>query len=1097
MAVKRSQRQFGIQPIGVNRVAPFNQDVAREIVGIADDIYTRQYDIAKNDAVKRGEETAAEAPLSSITQLNPDTKTPMAIEFAQGMGRFSRDAFERSVLRRFEGAISDDIAAKKDELMARLGESADAPKLFEKAFSEYLGGLAGNASGYYKQVIVDHGASQLEDGRSRLHVAQIKRMQAQARLERERRLKQEERNAYNAGMSGSTYTFNETVSEFRAAEADAQAIGASEPDTTTKRGKVLRNAFLRGSVSKKMQDPSLAMQAGLISQVLQDGKNPALYNLLNQKGKDFIASIEVAFDVDEQIDYPEIAEVLKSELKNAEDSGTYLSAAMENQRKLNEANIEASKEVDKQYTDAQILDLQKRTDSGEPFTIGYTGDPSSILAEKNRLLALDDNLSVATVSRDALGKLQSATNDNLVRLAGGAIARELDAFVRQGGTKQGLQEFVDALKSPTSPQNKDLIGNLLGQDVYNVLATQITQENSGYLSNVAQDILDGVSSKVDHAANLSKQSMRESKVEVSSLIRSPNSTIAEIDAAIDRFKASHKDVDAFSEAYGDLLAQRDSRANTIRGQEFTTESNKIVSSANESNIAESAKQLEETAKRFGQDPASAEAFAKTMVEQVASNRITSEMSGLGQDDASLRRLSEWTAYLKGTSANISIEDKAVLDEIIRGYPVTVNGKKISPDRDALASSANSTLTALQNVADRNNRAAQRAASINQIKKGNYSIGADSSDGRIAYEKLLAEEKGRANLSGLLTKPELDENDIEILTTVRDNYGILPESFKTSVSLFLSGGMPQEEMAILAPRLIDLVYFQDSNGKFKKKAGVERALSPAVAAKLDAVIAVTQMLPAGLEMQGMTAAIDQINLADRDTKTVATQINVASGKENAQALVASLDRVNPTQVPHLVELARTMVAIPQLSAELKTNMQRAVDSNYVQNNNMYSGWSGGSFSAYSPDRFVKNGTEIVEKYIPSLIADEGLENVYFEAGSNVSIERYFRDQSYLGEMVSDTASTVTGKTTISEQVRRARGGQLRVIYGETFRSTPSRPEYQLMAINENGLVDPLGVTFTLQEAILAAGQEIPDLTSTFFTPPETDPSEFGAFGQVGR
>ena len=65
--------------------------------------------------------------------------------------------------------------------MQRVSEQRNAPKLFEQLFTEYLDATGSNASGYYKQIITDQGASALEDGRSRLKVAQIARIQAEAK----------------------------------------------------------------------------------------------------------------------------------------------------------------------------------------------------------------------------------------------------------------------------------------------------------------------------------------------------------------------------------------------------------------------------------------------------------------------------------------------------------------------------------------------------------------------------------------------------------------------------------------------------------------------------------------------------------------------------------------------------------------------------------------------------------------------------------------------------------------------------------------------------------------------------------------------------
>ena len=1097
MAVKRSQRQFGIQPIGVNRVAPYNQGIAQEVVGLADQIYSRQYEIAKGDAIERGEIAAAEAPLSSITQLDPDTKVPMAMQLAQDMGRFSRDAFERAALRRFEGAIVDNISAKKSELMARLGESPNAPKLFEKAFSEYLSGLSGDASGYYKQVIVDHGAEHLSDGRTRLHVAQIKRMQAEAKAEAARRHDAAKRSAYDAGLSGSPFALGQTTQEFRAVEADAQAIGASAPDVTTKRGKEIRESYLRGAVSGKMQDPALSSQAGLIYQVLNDGKNPALYSLLNAKGKEFIASLEVAFDVDERIDYTEIAETLKPEFAAAEKSATYISSSIEAQQKRDEAALKASEEANKADADARIVEQTKLNNEGSSFSAGFTGDPLSIMQEKKRLLALDDGLDPNFVSADKLLKIEKETNEGLIQLAKGAISREINKSIQNGATKQELEVYRDILKNPETAASKAALRSLLGQSVYDVVSTQLVSVNGDALSGAVSDILAGVETGINHEANTLKQGMRAAKVDLASLIRSPNASIEEIDNAIAGFKKSFRSVDSMPESLGDLKAQRDQLVKSRRNEEFVTQANTIVTSVNSENLNESVSRLTRLASEMDQDPATVESFALQALNKSVSEDVAREMNSFKQDDLSLKQLSNWSAYLSGTDVSISLppEQKEFLNDLTQ-RSVIVNGKEVSVDRAALASSVSSVYTKLNNSRALTEQYNKKQSDFGLIDKGSYTVGASKTDGRIAYENILKDKHGVPQISDLMYKPELSDKDVEVLSDIMNNRGILPESIVSATSAFMSGGLPESQMMSFAQRANGLLFFQDSNGNIKLTAGAKLSLG-SDASKFTMIVQAVQKLPAGMEAQVMQAAIDQIRLVSTDKELVNKQVYVGTNKkyEDPSSLAADLEGIRPEQINEFANLAVVMAGIPTLNAKLQQNLQNVLDSEYVQNNNMYSGWGRGSSSSFSPDRYVEGGIDIVEAYIPQLIQSNGLENVYFEPASKVAIEDFYRGASYIGELAEDTARTVSGKMTISDQIARARGGEGRILYGETFDSTPSSPKYQLLVANELGLIEATGVTFTLRDALKAKGIEMPDLTKKFVLPTNTDPSEFGAFGSV--
>lgn len=1104
MAVKRSQRQFGIQPIGVNRVAPYNQGIAQEVVSLADQIYSRQYEIAKGDAIERGEVAAAEAPLSSITQLNPDTKVPMAMQLAQDMGRFSRDAFERAALRRFEGAIVDNISAKKSELMARLGESSNAPKLFEKAFSEYLSGLSGDASGYYKQVIVDHGAEHLSDGRTRLHVAQIKRMQAEAKAEAARRHEAAKRNARESGLSGSHFAFEQTVQEARSVEEDASAIGATAPDISTKRGREIRDAYIGGVVSRKLQDPAITPYASDIYQVLASGKNPTLYSLLNAKSKEMIASIEVAFDVDEIVDYEEIAETLKSDFDVAAKTATYISAYAEAQKKrdeaaqkADEAALKALEEANKATADVRIVEQTKLNNEGSSFSTGFTGDPLSIMQEKERLLALDDGLDPNFVSADQFLKIEKETNEGLIQLAKGAISREINRAIGRGATKQELEVYRDILRNPETAASKAALRSLLGQSVYDVVSTQLVSVNGDALSGAVSDILAGVETGINHEANTLKQGMRAAKVDLASLIRSPNASIEEIDNAIAGFEKSFRSVDSMPESLGDLKAQRDQLVKSRRNEEFVTQANTIVSSVNSENLNESVSRLTRLASEMDQDPATVESFALQALNKSVSEDVAREMRSFKQDDLSLKQLSNWSAYLSGTDVNISLppEQKEFLNELTE-RSVIVNGKEVSVDRTALASSVSSVYTKLSNSRALTEQYNKKQSDFRLIDKGSYTVGASKTDGRVAYENLLKDKHGVPQISDLMYKPELSDKDVEVLSDIMNNRGILPESIVNATSAFMTGSLPESQMMSFAQRANGLLFFQDSNGNIKLTAGAKLSLG-SDASKFTMIVQAVQKLPAGMEAQVMQAAIDQIRLVSTDKELVNKQIYVGTNKryEDPASLAADLDGIRPEQINEFANLAVVMAGIPTLNAKLQQNLQNVLDTEYVQNNNMYSGWGRGSSSSFSPDRYVEGGIDIVEAYIPQLIESNGLKNVYFEPASRVAIEDFYRGASYIGELVEDTGRTASGKMTISDQITRARGGEGRILYGETFDSTPSSPKYQLLVANELGLIEATGVTFTLRDALKAKGVEMPDLTKKFFIQPNTDPSNFGMFGSV--
>ena len=211
--VVRQRRETRIGPVGVVRTNSGTDTLGGAIKDAADQLSNRYYKIAAAKAKKTGQLQAAEVNLERITTLDENTLMPQALKVADQMGNIQREAFENAILLRFEGALADDISAKKAELMARVAPNRNAPQQFEQLFSEYLTATGANASGYYKQVITDLGASALDDGRSKLKVAQIQRIQAEAAEAKRRQDEEYVKSAYAQGLAGVAFqhTRNKTI----------------------------------------------------------------------------------------------------------------------------------------------------------------------------------------------------------------------------------------------------------------------------------------------------------------------------------------------------------------------------------------------------------------------------------------------------------------------------------------------------------------------------------------------------------------------------------------------------------------------------------------------------------------------------------------------------------------------------------------------------------------------------------------------------------------------------------------------------------------------------------------------------------------------
>ncbi len=1039
MAVKRSQRQFGIQPIGVNRVAPYNQDIANQVVGIADDIYARQYEIAKGEAEKRGAETAAEASLQSVTTLNATTLEPQAMELTKSMGRFSAESFERVLLRRFENSVSDDIEAKKMELMAKIGDSPDGPKLFEKTFTEYLNGLGANASGFYKQVIVDNGAQQLTDGRTRLHVAQIARMRAAAKAAQADRDNKLVEQAYNQGFEGSgdIHSFYEKRAARAVEDKDLVGSGISEQGELTKLQKRQQAAWIRGVAARGMQDPKVAKSSGLISAYFKTGGNKELFSLMPPAAQDFVLDMKASYGIDEPIEYAQVEEILNGEIASASKAGAIFAEVEKAQAEASEAKLKAEVDATKESATSveEQLILQNEDQYGE--AIGAYASITQISQTLDALNSVDYDPNV--VGRDLNKSVITQVSKQKSDIAKGLLKRTLS-----GLSKEQQKLLADAIDGGIESVIVDMMPKLQA----NIFLREY-KRNPAEMSKVARSWANGNQQIYDEQKAAQELALDRQVRYLSDLLQSPDVSREEKEAAFSAYQqnwssnpyvqksyiSASKDLDGYMRKDSESRAKSRWDRGSVRIENYEVDSG---------NLQGHLTTLESLAKDTNADQGEAIKSAQRIANQGGIAEVTRIASTFGESLEAAAQLFEMARYAKTglEGSSLSPEGKQIID-FATSMEADFLGVKLSPERQAISDALGA-------------QANQMQESINKTKQlqSDRQFRSTAISGGVI---LNANEEGvRAKLSGVFraqadgdvdtglyerNPSSWSQPEVKFATLDKSQKSAVTVEYANSAERALMGTLSSEGYANFMINTREMMFSQDPSGRAVVNAGVVAALGSEKAAKLEALFIAYQAAPIGNEGAYMIEAASQI------AKPMSNSLfNELTGYKTPEAMVIAAG-VPSTLSEQMVPLARAFASTH--GSEAFSMLEQSIEKRFTSNPNAYSPITGGSFVPYDISMFTDDvaGFEKGVARIVDRINGRDDSSLFFTPNTGVfgvsSIEELRGEASniavvYAGEG-RERESLMTGD---------------RVLYGPTLDSSPTNPMFQLFKMNEFGQVEPI-------------------------------------------
>ena len=175
MAVIRQKTQMFNQPIGVVRASTGGEQIGQAISRFAGDIQKRTFEVAAEDAQQRGIDTAKAIEEKNLSTFNPETGKPEAFTAPKGMGRIASQAYQRVVDARFEESMQSELRNKAQEIALKFPYDADG---YENVMSKYIESMHLNATGKYKEFVIESGSDFLAQTKTNIQAKAIAKVRA-------------------------------------------------------------------------------------------------------------------------------------------------------------------------------------------------------------------------------------------------------------------------------------------------------------------------------------------------------------------------------------------------------------------------------------------------------------------------------------------------------------------------------------------------------------------------------------------------------------------------------------------------------------------------------------------------------------------------------------------------------------------------------------------------------------------------------------------------------------------------------------------------------------------------------------------------------
>lgn len=283
MPVVREQRRFQIGNIGVARASEGGRIVGQQISSSANQIAEMLFEAGARQAQQIGEERAQAASPESILTIDPATGAPQAFQADASFGSIATDAYQNIIRRRYTQSLEEEIQNRSRELAVEFENHPNAVGMYEEAMSDYIAQMSNVAQGEWAGYIQNFGTHYLNQTRTNLGIAQIRRERAAAAAA--------QRAAFEAGLNsiesavaqgGPTVlqgptVVNATIAEVGNISTEGNAAGLPNFSdlAVTRQGREVAAATARGLVRYAAANAASSDEARMIQHAIGT-QNPNL-----------------------------------------------------------------------------------------------------------------------------------------------------------------------------------------------------------------------------------------------------------------------------------------------------------------------------------------------------------------------------------------------------------------------------------------------------------------------------------------------------------------------------------------------------------------------------------------------------------------------------------------------------------------------------------------------------------------------------------------------------------------------------------------------------------------------------------------------------
>jgi len=1104
--VVRQKREFGIQPIGVARTSESSQPLAQAIISGADALRDRYYAQAVKTAKERGARKVSELTQEQITTLDEETKQPIGMALIEGMGRIEASAFRDHLLSEFETSINDDMASYADILMQRVSGSRNAPKLFEQAFSEYAAGLGEDSSGFYKGVIRKYGEHYLEQGRTKLKVAQIARLQAEAKQSKERlRLKALER-AFNLGAkTKSAFMDNPNVTaqgivgamilneEIDGKEVTYANLGVSSDAERKKFNQDFLGAFAQGRLQAGMQNSNVALDALKLQLYFLNPNNTEVYNTLSQDSKDLIESIEAITTPDNMLDYIKFGNENEATFRSGAALGTAIAADREQAAKTEKAELKRSIELseeaaeteknrNRRVTQEALVLLEDLNGIGTYKNIGFSGDQQLIEGAISSLNGYLSDLQFYPEDDEKLKKTKEEILKARSALAAGLLSKTLNGInTSSEPAKERLSRIkVDIENGTNFNLAQFLLENNTPEYQIDVILTSVNQ-NKTQFGKILEGFIEGKKLDISQKDVLKTKQLQESFTSAFETIQQATSS-DQLTNIVSNFENINKD--AKPNELQPKLRELQNVVNKKRDDFNTKEFKTTVQQTKTDNLPIKTKvsRVVSEGKRLGQDQSVVVDNVQEILNTDASKSVTDTfLSQFPMDSVEpnqqLMILDDIESWLRGSKKSLeqsSPELSNLLDSLV-GKTFKVGTVSVQADADSIASSVGSFRDSLQASLKLKQEEDEKFRFKQNYLSGNDVLDPQEESTQRQISNVITSQVKQEIPSNLFLLPQdtLSTEQFQMLNIIKNNPNAMPFEWKNNVNKVLTGTASFAEVEALMINAREFL-FTPVGDEIKLSYGALSALGSENASNLEVLYYNYVATDPRFRQQMVTETLEMFK--QPVTKEMFEQKTGSN---------SPLEYLNDLGVPSqlysefvpLVEAASSVFS----KSVLKEFIKQSYEKRFAANPNTYSVFTGSEVMLYSPSlAFANEGKQFykgVAKMVERLSTDE--DPLFFDVNASATVSDFRKEaKSLIPAIITEFAGA-----DITTERTQLRGDRSRVVVVDTPNTALGVREYQLGRLLINGGVEIIPNTLfndDTPEIAQAIGRAKPDIPITIAT-----------------